>query len=177
MKQRLTKPLAVMSACALLGAGAGIAGSAAAPSKNKTSASSSKAKKRPAARRAGVPPSPRPGFMGGHHGVHVEAVVLNRAGDKFVTVTSDRGVVKSVSGREVTIEQKVGDVVYKTITLAIPENATIRRNHEEAQPADLKAGDDINVSQSEDGTFVLAHDDSFTPPRGRHPHHGPPMGG
>ena len=158
-KPRLVRLGAVIGLCALAGAAAGIAGSAAAPS--------SKAKKGNSTRRADHPR--------GFHGpaVHANAVVLNKAGSGFITVTEDNGKVKAVSGDQLTITEGVGNVTYKDVTLTIPSNATIARNFAKAQLSALKAGDFVHVSQSSDGTFVLASDASHRPGRG---HFGPRFG-
>ena len=158
-KPRLVRLAVVIGLCALAGAAAGIAGSAAAPS--------SKAKKGNSTRRADHPR----GFHG--RAVHANAVVLNKAGNGFITVTEDNGKVKSVSGDQLTITEGVGNVTYKDVTLTIPSNATIARNFAKAQLSALKAGDFVHVSQSSDGTFVLASDASHRPGRG---HFGPRFG-
>jgi hypothetical protein len=166
---------AVIALCALGGAAAGIAGSAAAPS--------SKAKKANSGRRAGPPFGPR-----GGPAVHANAVVLNKAGNGFVTVTEDAGKVTSVSGDQLSITEGVNNVTYKDVTLTIPANATVIRNHAKAQRSDLRAGDFVHVSQSSEGTFVFAEDANFrTSERNRFggprgfggaggPHGGPPPG-
>jgi hypothetical protein len=148
-KLRPVRIAAVLGLCALAGAAAGIAGSAAAPS--------GKAKKGNSSRRAGLPR--------GFHGpaVHANAVVLNKAGTGFITETEDKGKVKSVSGDQLTITEGVGNVTYKDVTLTIPSNATVVRNFGKAKLSDLKAGDRVRVSQSSDGTFVLASDASHRP--------------
>jgi hypothetical protein len=139
----------VIGLCALAGAAAGIAGSAAAPS--------GKAKRSDSSRHAGL--------RWGRHGpaVHADAVVLNRAGNGFITQTEDNGKVKSVSGNQLTVTEGVGNVTYKDVTLTIPSNATIVRNFNKAQLSALKAGDFVHVSQSSDGTVVFASDASHRP--------------
>jgi hypothetical protein len=159
---RLVRLGAVVGLCALAGAAAGIAGSAAAPS--------SKAKKGSTSGRE----HHLRGF--GRHGppVHADAVVLNKAGNGFITQTEDTGKVKSVSGDKLTITEGVGNVTYKDVTLTITSNATILRNFAKAQLSDLKTGDFVHVSQSSEGTFVLASDASHRPGRGGFgPHDGP----
>lgn len=161
-------------ACAAVGAAGGIAGSAAAPGKKSatsrtgTTASGANARTRP----------PRGGP--GHRAVHAEAVVLNQAGTAFITVTSDSGKVKSVSGRDVTITEAVGSVTYKDVTITLPADAKIERNGNTATVDDLNADDRIHVDQSSDGTFVHAGDASFRPGpgpgRGRGHHRGGPPG-
>ena len=150
--------------CAALGAGAGIAGSAAAPSTTKSKSSSSTRNARP-----------RPPFGPGR-AVHSDEVVLNKAGTAFITETEDSGTVESVSGDQLTIKESVGSVTYKTVTLTIPSNATVRRNFATASLGDLKAGDRVHVSQSSDGTNVFANDSSHQPrggPGGGRGHGGP----
>lgn len=148
-KSRLVRLGAVIGLCALAGAVAGIAGSAAAPS--------SKTKQGTSTRHAGL----RRGFHGPP--VHATAVVLNKAGNGFITVTEDSGKVKAVSGGQLTITEGVGNVTYKDVTLTIPSNATVMRNFAKAGIGDLKAGDFVRVSQSSEGTFVLAADSSHRP--------------
>jgi hypothetical protein len=143
--------------CAAIGAGAGIAGSTA--NSGKTARSS----------RSGA--DPRFEF---HRGppVHAEAVVPNRAGTGFVTVTEDAGRVESVSGDQITLKEGTRTLTYKTVTLTIPSNAKVYRNFATAQLSDLKSGDRAHVSSSSDGTVVFANDASHMPPDGPGRHHG-----
>lgn len=145
----------VIVVCALVGALAGIAGSAAAPSK-------SAKKSAPATNRA----FPRhEGFRGLHGGaggpVHAEAVVPDKAGTGFITVTSDNGTIKAISGNDVTIDESVGSLHYKDVTVTIPDGATVIRNHAKTSVSDLKVGDDIHVIASSEKTFVIAEDAAF----------------
>ena len=146
--------------CALVGTGAGIAGSSAA-----TKSSSKSSSKSAQARKAD---GPRGAFGRGGPPVHAEAVVLNKAGTGFVTVTEDNGTVKSVSGNELTLTENARKgsttVTYKDVTLTIPSDATIRRNGETASLGALKEGDRVHVASSSDGTFVDAFDSSHRPP-------------
>jgi hypothetical protein len=156
-------------ACAAVGAAGGIAGSAAAPgSKRAKTSTTSKAP-------SGAPGRPYWRHGPGGRAVHAEAVVLNKAGTAFVTVTEDNGKVKSVSGRDVTIAEAIGSVTYKDVTISLPADAKIVRNGKTATNDDLKADDRIHVSQSSDGTFVFAADASFRPRRG--PGHDGPRPG
>jgi hypothetical protein len=151
----------VVVVCALVGALAGIAGSAAAPSKSTSKKSSNALRFGPGGQhfrgRFG------PGGPGGPGGpaVHAEAVVPNKAGTGFVTVTSDAGKVSSISGNDVTINESVGTLHYKDVTVTIPSGATVIRNHAKAAVSDLKTGDFIRVVSSSDGTFVMAEDAAF----------------
>jgi hypothetical protein len=146
----------VIVVCALVGALAGIAGSAAAPSKNskKSSATATRAFPRHA------------GGFGFFHGpggpgVHSESVVPNKAGNGFITVTSDAGTVKSISGSDITIDESVGNLHYKDATVSIPSDATIIRNHAKATLSDIKEGDDIRVIASSEQTIVIAESQAF----------------
>jgi hypothetical protein len=89
--------------------------------------------------------------------VHADAVVPNEKGG-FDTVTMDRGSFSSLSGDQLTITEGTKSATYKTVTLTIPANATVRRNDENAQLSDLKAGDEVIVVQGPSRTLVLAHD-------------------
>jgi hypothetical protein len=157
------KVIAVAGACTVAGAVAGIAGAAAAPASRPGAATTRHAA-------AGLPP--RPGFPGGFRmadgpAVHEDAVVLNRAGTHFITATSDNGTVVSVSGGQLQMNEAIGKVSYKTVTLTIPAGATVVRNMKSAKLSDLKAGDHVHVTQSSDGTSVIAGDGAFAPPGGR----------
>jgi hypothetical protein len=159
----------VIVVCALVGALAGIAGSAAAPSKNskKSAGKTSKSAQRHEGFRGG------PGPHGGP-AVHAEAVVPNKAGDGFITVTSDAGTVKSVSGNDITIDESVGTLHYKDVTVTIPDGATVYRNHAKASLSDIKANDDIRVFASSEQTVVIAEDAAFEKQdRQRFRDHGP----
>jgi hypothetical protein len=151
--------------CALVGATAGIAGSSAATKSTGKTAQAHRAD--------------GPRMLRGGPPVHAEAVVLNKAGTGFVTVTEDAGTVKSVSGDQLTITESARKgsttVTYKDATLTIPSDATIRRNGATASLGDLKAGDHVHVASSSDGTFVDAFDSSHRPPR--HGPGGPPPAG
>jgi hypothetical protein len=153
---------AVIALCALLGAVAGIAGSAAAPSKNASKKSSKKSGKatRVAPRGLGLRHGGGPGGPGGP-GVHSESVVLNKAGDGFITVTADGGTIKSLSGNDITINESVGTVHYKDVTVTIPAGATIIRNGAKAALSDLKADDSVRVISSSEQTIVIAEDATF----------------
>src|SRR4051812_44386335 len=96
-EMKITTPrraLLAIAACALIGASIGMAGAGAATSR----------KSRPPT----TPPrnpTPPPGGWRGAPPVHAEAVRLNKAGDKFITVIEDSGTLKSISGNDVTITE------------------------------------------------------------------------
>lgn len=88
--------------------------------------------------------------------VHGDAVVHTRAG--FVTVTFDRGVVKSVSGQQLTLTEGTRKATYKTVTLTIPADARIRDNRRKATLSDVKPGQRAVVVQWPQRTVVVARD-------------------
>jgi hypothetical protein len=179
MSMSKSRTIGIAVICAAVGAAGGIAGTTAATSTHKHRSHGSR---QTGAARPGRPP------FGDHRGfgappVHVEAVVLDKAGKSWITVTEDSGTVKSVSGSDVTITEGTADVPYKDVTVTIPDGATVMRNGAKAAVGDLKAGDHVHVASSSDGTFVFAADDSWQPPRGPWghdgdgDHRGPPPGG
>jgi hypothetical protein len=163
---KLTQMGAVIAVCALVGAIAGIAGSAAAPSKKKSGRAAGSAQ--PQLRFHDHGPGPRHPGGPGDIGVHYESVVLNKAGDGFITVTSDAGEVKSVDGGDVTIDESVGTVHYKDVKVTIPGDATIVRNHDDAKLSDIEAGDFVRVIASSEQTLVIAEDAAFLKRERRH---------
>jgi len=169
MKRRwiITAGVATISAAA--GAAAGITGGTAATTNKSARAGS-------AAAPGGWAPGGRPA-LGHGFPVHEQAVVLNKAGDGFITVTSDSGTLQSLSGDQLTLKEAVGSVTYRTATLTVPSGATVVRNFKTASLSDLRAGDRVHVASSTEGTVVLADDGSSPPPRdGTRPHAGPPPG-
>jgi hypothetical protein len=140
--------IAVVAAlcAAVVGAAGGIATGSAATSKSKSKASSTQN-----ARPAGPP---------GGLAVHSDEVVLNKAGTAFITATEDSGTVDSLSGDQLAIKEAAKSVTYKTVTLTIPSGAKVLRNGASAKLNDLKSGDRVHVSQSSDGTVVIANDSS-----------------
>ena len=147
----------VIAVCALVGALAGIAGSAAAPSKS--------SKKNPSSSTTRAVPR-HFGFRDFHGGpggpaVHSEAIVPNKAGTGFITVTSDAGTVKSISGNDITIDESFNNVHYKDVTVTVPSDATVIRNHAKASVSDINEGDDIRVIASSEQTIVIAESQAF----------------
>lgn len=127
---------------------------------------------------AGWGPGGGPGGPGGG-AVHSEAVVLDKAGTAFITVTTDSGTVKSVeaSAGKLTVDEAVKSVAYKTVTLTIPSEAKVTLDGKSSSLSGLAEGDHVTVSSSSEGTTVFATDSSFHPEGG--PGHGglPPGGG
>ncbi len=122
-----------------------------------------------------------PGHPGGPHGamrdaVHSVSVVLDKAGTAYVTQTTDSGTLQSVdsSAGTVTIVEGSKSVTYKTVTVDVPAQATVTLDAKQSTLSALKAGDEVSVSSSSDGTNVWATDSSFAPQDGRG--HGGPGG-
>lgn len=160
---------ALAAGCAAVGAIAGIAGGAASPSTSGVKAG------KPAAMWRMHERGER--FGRGGPPIHSESVVPKRNGSGFETVTDDNGKLKSRSGNDLTITEGTRTETYKDVTVTIPSDATIVRNGNKASLDDLKDGDFVHVSQSPEGTFVLAADANFRPrfQGGRRGfHRGPP---
>ena len=162
----------VIAVCAAVGAIAGIAGSAAAPSKlSKDSAQARKqadqmkarALKRAFRRGIGPGPGPRPGFGFGGGPVHGEAVVPNKDGTGFMTVTTDAGTLNSVDGTTVHIKEGTDKKVYKDdVAIDVGSDAKVIRNHKDAKLSDLKEGDHVRVITGlPKGNIVIAEDDAW----------------
>jgi hypothetical protein len=160
----IIRTAAVGATCALVGAGAGIAGSQASTNHNTKGRVGHFA-------RAGAVKSAMaigPGFAIGVPGdgtgppVHSESVVPNEKGG-FETVTMDRGTFSSLSGEQLTIAEGTKSATYKTVTLSIPSDATVYRNGEKASLSDIKSGDTVTVVQSPSGTEVNAFDAEHEP--------------
>src|SRR5437899_1717864 len=104
-KSLLIKAASVGGACAAIGAGAGILGTSAAatstpPGNSATPANSAM----PAKHHHRLGPLAR--------AVHADAVVPTKGG-QFVQITLDRGLVKSVSGQQLTIAEGTRKHTYK----------------------------------------------------------------
>jgi hypothetical protein len=147
-----------------------------------TTKGSSAKSKTPTAHGAQSPGPTPPGAMGGPDGdmhgpdggaVHSVSVVPDKAGTSFITLTTDRGTVKSVdsAGATITIAEGTKSATYKTLTLNVPSGAKVIRDGRTASLAEIKAEDRASVSSSSEGTTVFAMDSSF------HPEHGPGSGG
>jgi hypothetical protein len=144
---RVRRTVGIAGMCAVVGAAAGIAGSAAAPSGHRTYSTET---------------GPRFGiamrFSGGGPPVHSDVVVPNQAGNGFDTLTSDRGAFKSLSGDQLTITEGTKTATYKEVTLTIPADAKVYRNGASAHLSDLQSGDEVNVLRGPKGTLVDAAD-------------------
>src|SRR3954471_24214003 len=174
---QLKRMTIVIAVCALVGALAGIAGSAAAPSSSK----SAKAQKKAAAKQKAVAkqkaiarhkaralkrafrggPGPGPRFMGGP--VHATAVIPNQDGTGFDTITTDAGTLKSVDGTTVHLKEGTDKKVYKNdVAIDVGSDAKVIRNRADAKLSDLKAGDHVRViTGGPKGNVVIAEDDAW----------------
>ncbi len=138
----LLKLGSVLGACAAVGAGAGILGSAgASTSPAKQHVAKAGAKHRGALRRA----------------VHVAAVVP-AAGGTFATVTRDRGIVKSVTGDQLVLQEGTKKATYKTVTITVPADAIVHDNRAVAKLSDVRPGQVARIVQGPKKTRVNAHD-------------------
>ncbi len=148
---RLAKVAAVAGACACVGVGAGVLGSASADNGSGAPAGAAGAK-------AG-----HQKHHGRHHGgplgraVHVDAVVPDGKGG-FARATIDRGFVQFVSGDRLTLREGTRRATYKTVTVTIPAGARVRENKRNAVLADLKPGQHAVVMRLPRRTVVRARD-------------------
>jgi hypothetical protein len=86
--------------------------------------------------------------------VHADVVVATKTG--FATATFDRGFVDSVSGQQLTLREGIGARTYKTLTLTIPTNATVRNDGANAGLDSLRQGERVLVWQGPKRTAVVA---------------------
>jgi hypothetical protein len=99
----------------------------------------------------GGPGGPFPG--GGL--VRSESVVEGEADGTFNTIRANAGILKSVDGNTLSIEQADGENVEVTVN----GDTEIRRERDEAKVGDLKAGDHVITHQVKEGDadFVTKH--------------------
>jgi hypothetical protein len=97
--------------------------------------------RQPAGPRAGGGPG-----AGLGRAIRGEAVVGTRQGE-FKTVKFDRGTLDSVDGTTLVIKEADGT----TVRVATDDNTKFRRDREQAQLSDLKAGDHVAALQVKDG--------------------------
>lgn len=156
-KSTMVRMGVVGAVCAVAGGAAGIAGSSASSSRSAKSAESG----------AAIAEGPGPLRLGlvapGGPPVHSDMVVPNQKGG-FDTITMDRGSFSSLSGDKLAITEGTKTATYKTVTLTIPANATVRRNDQTAHLSDLKSGDTVLIAQSPSGTVVDARDAQHAEP-------------
>ncbi len=142
------KLVALAASCVALGAAVSAIASAGAatPASSTASTASSAATKHHA--RLGLA---RRAFGGAVQG---SLVVHTKSG--FATVTFERGVVKAVSGAQLTITERTKKAVYKDVTVTIPSNARIRVNRQKATIGQLKSGQHVMVVSAPKRTVVVA---------------------
>jgi hypothetical protein len=136
--------LLVAVCCVVVGAGASVIAGAGAATSTKTKATGHRSHK---------------GKQGGlrrlaRRAVHGDVVMHTKAG--FRTVTFDRGVVESVSGRQLKITEGTPKATYKTVTLTIPANAAVRDDKQKSSLASVKAGQRVLVVTAPKRTLVIA---------------------
>ncbi len=137
--------LTVGACCAAAGVGAGAVATAGASTAHSSSgATSAKAGQ---ARGHGLRALER-------RAVHGTAVVHTKAG--FVTVTYDRGVVDSVSGDQIQLTEGTPKATYKTVTLTVPSDVTVRDNGQKSTMSSITAGQRAIVVQLPTRTVVVA---------------------
>jgi hypothetical protein len=142
--------VAVAAACAAAGASA-LTLAVAAPSSSGPSA----------ARAGGAGPPGGPGARPAHRGravrraVHAELVVARRGGG-FATVTLDRGRLRAVDGRTLTVAVGTRRATYKTLKITLGADARVRVERRPATVAELRAGQRVAVRQGPRGTVVRA---------------------
>lgn len=146
--KRNYKLVALAASCVALGAvvGAIASAGAATPASGTTSTASSAA-----THQRGRGALTRRAFAGAVQG---SLVVHTRSG--FATVTFERGVVKSVSGNQLTITERTKKSVYKDVTVTVPSNARIRVNKQNATFGQLKSGQRVMVVSAPQRTTVIA---------------------
>lgn len=86
--------------------------------------------------------------------VHGDIVVATRNG--FATVTFDRGIVKSVNGRQLTINDGTRTATYETVTLTIPADAMVRDDGKVASLSAVRPGQRVAVLTGPKRTRVIA---------------------
>lgn len=176
MQNRKKVAILAASACALIGAAAGISQSAA----DSKSSSSKPTKAARAARGAVMFGFAHAGHPGPGAEVHAVEVVLNKAGTDYITVTEDNGTITAVdaSAGKITLKEGTDKVTYATPTITIPSGATVLLDGASSSLDKLKAGDHVSISSSSEGATVFATDSSFKPPAGPDgmPHIAPPQG-
>jgi type II secretory pathway pseudopilin PulG len=176
---QLKRMTIVIAVCAAVGAIAGIAGSAAAPSSSSSAQKKAQAHKQALQKRAlqgrlfGMKaralkrglrfggPAFGPGF--GFGPVHAEAVVPNKDGTGFITITTDAGTLNSVDGTTVHLKEGTDKKVYKDdVAVDVGSNVKVIRNGADAKLSDLKAGDHVRViTGAPKGNLVIAEDDAW----------------
>jgi len=173
MRKKAILICSVVAVCALSAAATALAASSTTHHARSHRASTLHGRNATRPNNAGGPPGP--GVMGV---VHAEGVTLNKAGTEYINFTADNGTVKSVeaSAGKLTIVEGSKSVTYKTVTLSIPDEATVSLDGKSSSLSGLAEGDHVCVTSTKEGTTVFAVDSSFHP-EGGPGHGGPPAGG
>lgn len=87
----------------------------------------------------------------------VQGELMVRTKTGYRTVHFERGIVKSVSGRELTLTEGTAKDPYQSVTEAIPAEARIRDNGAPATLAEVTPGQRVIVMQGLKRTLVRAH--------------------
>lgn len=95
------------------------------------------------------------------HAVSLTAVVPDGRGH-FSTLSIDRGTLTSVSGDQLTLKEGRRRFTYKTVTISLPSDATIRLSRQPSSLSALAAGDRVEVVQGPKRTSVIARPPSAT---------------
>ena len=145
MTRKYWKLGALAMSCVAVGAGASLIANAGAA----TRAAATGAKHAGVAKRGGRGPRRL-----AERAVQGDVVVAVKG--KFVNVTFARGVVRSVSGQELTIAEGTEKATYRTVTLTIPTTARVRADHGKATLSELTAGQRVTVIEAPQRTWVIA---------------------
>ncbi|MGA2011206.1 MAG: hypothetical protein ABSH51_11875 [Solirubrobacteraceae bacterium] len=133
--------LVVAVSCLALGAGAGAIASAGAATGSTASTPAGHARLGPLRRFAA-------------RAVQGTAVIHTAHG--FVTVSWNRGTVKSVDGQQLTLVEGTPKAAYRTVTLTIPAGAVVRDNRSTASLSALAPGERAIVVVAPKRTLVIA---------------------
>lgn len=136
--------------CAAAGAGAGAIATAGA-STGSTAGASTASSTKPA---AGPAKKLGPVRRFATRGVQGSEVVHTKRG--FATVSFDRGSVKAVSGRQLTVAEGTPKATYRTVTVTIPSDAVVRDNRRKSTLSAVKPGQRVVVVTAPQRTYVIA---------------------
>jgi hypothetical protein len=87
--------------------------------------------------------------------VAAQLVVATRQG--FVRVNVMRGLVKSVSGNQLTLAEGTRRSTYKTVTITLPARTRVRDNRQRATLSQVSAGQRALIIRGPHRALVIAH--------------------
>ena len=87
--------------------------------------------------------------------VSITAVLPGRDG-KFSTVSIDRGTLTSIDGQDLTLREGTRRATYKTVSIAVGTEATVRLSRQPSTLGALVAGDRVTVVKAPHKTAVAA---------------------